>query len=79
MHKTYLKTSKSLSLVGGAASVTLPNGSFLHAVYASGNTNSLVTLDDKFIFFGSAQPIQFTVPVPVSLIKSSSNVTIIYT
>jgi hypothetical protein len=79
MSKTYLKVSKSLSLVAGAASVPMPNGSFLHAVYAAGNTNNLITLDDEFIFFGSNQPIQFTVPVPISSIKSSSNVTIIYT
>jgi hypothetical protein len=78
MEKNYIKTVKNLS-VAANTTVALPNGSFLHGIYAQANTNVLITLDNVYtIFFGSNQPPQFTVPVPIKSYKSSVVTTIIY-
>lgn len=78
MSKDYIKVVKNLS-VAANTTVELPNGSFLHGIYAQTNANVLATLDDVYtIFFGSNQPPQFTVPVPIKSYKSSVVTTIIY-
>lgn len=78
MATNYLCPAKSLS-VAANTTISLPNGSFLHAIYAQGNTNTLITLNEIYtIFFGSGQPPQFQIPVPITSFRSSVATTIIY-
>ncbi len=78
MGKDYIKTVKNLS-VAANTTIVLPAGSFLHGIYSQANANVLITLNDVYtIFFGSNQPPQFTVPVPIGSYKSSVITTIIY-
>lgn len=78
MATNYLCPAKSLS-VAANTTISLPNGSFLLGIYAPSNVNTLITLNGIYtIFFGSGQPCQFTVPVPISSFRSSAATTIIY-
>ncbi len=79
MSNIYLKSAKSLTIIGGAAAIALPNGSFLHGIYPTSTTNNTVTINGTYtLFFGSTSPIEFSAPIQTSLIRSNTTVNIVY-